>query len=75
MEENKRKKRKKKEKPSVFKPVTPATGYQASAPTCIDGRTDGRVDTWTDRQVDQKNKAFSTILENYSIYFTGFAFP
>ena len=31
----------------MFKPVTPATGYQASAPTCIDGwMGDGWMDGW-----------------------------
>ena len=43
----KKRQKKKKRKASVPKPLTPATGYQAPAPACIDGwdgmdGTDGR---------------------------------
>ena len=49
-----KKKEKKVRKASVPKPVTPATGYQAPAPACIDGWTDGRMDGWTDGQAKSK---------------------
>ena len=46
----KRKKKKKVRKASVPKPVTPATGYHAPAPACIDGWDGWDGMGWTEYQ-------------------------
>ena len=53
----KKRQKKKKRKASVPKPLTPATGYQAPAPACIDGMVmDGRTDGWAGKV--EKNHVF-----------------
>ena len=68
---NQKEENKEKEKPSVPKPVTPATGYQASAPTCIDGWDGmGWVMVVVDGQAkSKKNTYFKNISKTIRYFF------
>ena len=76
----KEKKKKRKIKPSVLKPVIPPPGYQAPAPTCIDGWTDGWMDGCMDGRMEyflrSKKPCFSRISRKIkNIFFWLFLLP